>query len=240
MSDRFSRMRILYGEEACFKLASSRVLVCGLGAVGGFALEILARSGIGSFYIADADTFDETNINRQLGALSSTVGKRKTEVWRDRILDVNPSAKAEIFDSFIDASTVPALLDLKPDLIIDAIDTIASKILLMKEAFLRDIKLVSSMGAARRTDVTKVKAAPLAKTACCPVAFRIRKELRREDIKANYACVYSQEVASDGSHVSGGSGNSKKIIGSSPAVTGIFGIMLADLGIKELLRDVKR
>lgn len=236
--DRFNRMKILYGEAACRRIASSRVLLCGLGAVGGFALEILARSGVGCFLIADSDTFDISNVNRQIGALDSTIGMRKTLAMRDRVLDINPEARVECFDRFIDAETVSQLLEYGPDIVVDAIDTIASKILLMKEAVLRDIKLVSSMGAARKTDAGCVKTCALPKTHSCPVAFKIRKELRRAGFDARFACVFSDEVPGDGSHIASGSENSKKIIGSSPSVTALFGVMLADLAIREILKDV--
>jgi Dinucleotide-utilizing enzymes involved in molybdopterin and thiamine biosynthesis family 1 len=230
-------MEILYGADVCKRLAQSRVLVCGLGAVGGYALEILARSGVGNFMIADSDVFDITNVSRQIGALESTVGKSKTQVMRARVLDINPAANVECFDSFIDANTIPQMLEYRPDIIVDAIDTIASKISLMQAAISCDIKLVASMGAARKTDASRVKTCVLPKTNSCPVAFKIRKELRRAGLKAKFNCVYSDEIPSEESHVASGSENSKKVIGSSPAITALFGVMLADLAIKEILND---
>lgn len=232
--DRFLRTEILYGADFLRKLKAAKFLVCGAGAVGGFAIEALARMGAGSFIIADCDVFEESNINRQLGALSSTLGKKKTEVWRGRILQINPFAKVEIADCFIDKNTVPQLLDFGADVAVDAIDTLSSKFELLKEAHLRGAKIVSSMGAARRKNPECVKCAPVFKTQGCPLAARIRKSFRALGLKPGFMCVYSDEACEGSTHRASGSADSKKVVGSGVVVTGIFGLMLANLAVKEL------
>lgn len=234
---RFSRTRILMGDEACDALARSNVLVCGLGAVGGFALEMLARMGVGSFILADCDCFEISNINRQICALESTIGTRKTETARRRVLEINPGAHIEVFDTFIDESTIPELFATSPAVAVDAIDTVESKISLMRLAPDCDIKLVSSMGAARKTDPSMVKTAPLSKTRACPLAAKIRKTLRTEGRPSDFMCVYSDELPAPDSHLCGGS---RKVIGSSPLVTSTFGIRLAHLAVSAILEDALR
>lgn len=242
MSDnRFLRFNILMGDSACQKLASAKVLVCGVGAVGGFAVEILARCGVGNFLIADCDKFELSNINRQICALESTLGMSKTQVQKNRILDINPAANVEIFDGFIDKNSIPKLLEYRPDVLTDAIDTISSKIELIKSAILSDIYVVSSMGAARRTDASFIKTASLSKSFGCPMAARVRKDLRAQNVDISKCeCVFSDESAKPESHIQSGAGSAKKIMGSSPIVTSIFGIRLADLAISKILKDVVR
>lgn len=239
--DRFLRFNILMGSAACDKLKDAKVLVCGIGAVGGFAVEILARCGVGNFIIADCDVFDVSNINRQICALESTVGKSKVEVQKQRILDINPYANVEIFNGFIDENTIPQLLLNKPDIIVDAIDTISSKISLIKSAISSDISIVSSMGAARRCDASFIKTASLKKSFGCPMASRIRKLLRAENVDFSACmCVFSDEPTNDESHVQSSSKSQKKIMGSSPIITSIFGVRLADLAISNLLKNAVR
>ncbi|MBO7521494.1 MAG: ThiF family adenylyltransferase, partial [Opitutales bacterium] len=203
--DRFLRTEILYGADFLRRLKDAKFLICGAGAVGGFAIEALARMGAGGFIIADCDEFEESNINRQLGALSSTLGKKKTEVWRGRILQINPFAKVEIADCFIDKNTIPQLLGAGADVAVDAIDTVASKFELLKEAHLRGAKIVSSMGAARRKNPESAKCAPILKTHGCPLASRIRKSFRSLGLKPDFMCVYSDEPCEGSTHRASGS-----------------------------------
>lgn len=237
--DRFSRFGILVGDGACAKLRGAKVLVCGLGAVGGFALEILARCGVEDFVLADGDTFELSNLNRQICALESTLGRPKAEVERERVLDINPAARVEVFPNFIDDENLAFLLGKRPDVVVDAIDSLPAKISLIKGALLSDIKLVSSMGAARRLCADFIKTAPLKKSHGCPMAAEIRRRLRAQGVDFSACeCVFSDEPAAGNSHLRGGPG--ERVLGSYAAVTSIFGIRLADLAISSLLRDVVR
>ena len=222
--NRLHRITLLVGKESVKKLQKSSVMVFGCGAVGSFAIEALARSGVGHIILVDFDKVEESNINRQLFALDSTLGKSKVEVAKRRILDINPDIIVDVYDTFFDDKTN---LTVKPDFVIDAIDTVSSKIALYKWCFEHNVPFVSSMGAARKTDVSKIKISKLSKTCVCPLASKIRKLVR--DIKLpDFYVVYSDEVALPQE-------NGGKEFGSIISVTGIFGLMLADFVIKKLI-----
>ena len=161
--ERFSRTAVLLGESACEKIASARAAVCGVGAVGSFAAEALARTGVGEFELWDFDTVEESNINRQLCALSSTLGRPKAEVVRDRILDINPSARVEVRAEFISAENAGAAVGNPAGgrVVVDAIDSIAPKAALIFAASEAGVAIVSSMGAARRRDPSRVMSADI-------------------------------------------------------------------------------
>lgn len=222
--NRLHRITLLVGKGAVKKLQQSTVMVVGCGAVGSFAIEALARSGVGHIILVDFDKVEESNINRQLFALDSTVGQSKVEVAKRRILDINPDIIVDVYDVFFDDKTN---LTVKPDFVIDAIDTVSSKIALYKWCFEHNVPFVSSMGAARKTDVSKIKIAKLSKTCVCPLASKIRKLVR--DIKLpDFYVVYSDEVAAPQK-------NGGREFGSIITVTGTFGLMLADFVIKKLI-----
>lgn len=145
-TDRLTRTRMLLGDEGLSRLQNAAVMVVGLGAVGGYALEALARSGIGRLVLVDFDVFDESNINRQILALTSTVGQKKTEVARRRVLDINPDCIVETKDMFVNADTLPQLLDIPVDFVVDAIDALNPKCCLMEALYERGIPFISSMG----------------------------------------------------------------------------------------------
>ena len=222
--NRLHRITLLIGNEAVKKLQKSTVMVVGCGAVGSFAIESLARSGLGHIILVDFDKIEESNINRQLFALDSTIGKLKVNVAAQRITDINPKIKVDTFNMFFDENTV---LDVKPDFVIDAIDTVPSKIALYKWCSDNDIPFISSMGAARKTDLTKIKIGTISKTTVCPVASKIRHQVR--DLKMNdFPVVYSTESAIPQK-------NGGKEFGSIITVTGMFGLMLSDFVIKKLI-----
>ena len=152
--DRLHRILLLIGEEKVAKLKQSTVMVVGCGAVGSFAIEALARSGIGHLILIDFDVVEESNINRQLFALDSTVGRPKVEIAKQRIHDINPDIIVDVYNMFFDANTD---IDVRPDFVIDAIDTVQSKIALYQWCMDKNIPFISSMGAARKTDITKIK-----------------------------------------------------------------------------------
>ncbi len=221
--DRLHRISLLMGKPAIDKLKQSTVMVVGCGAVGSFAIEALARSGIGHLILIDFDVVEESNINRQLVALDSTLGKPKVDVVAQRIHDINPDIIVDAFNMFFDENTK---IDIKPDFVIDAIDTVQSKIALYKWCFDRKIPFVSSMGAARKTDITKIKIDKISKTTVCPLASKIRHMVRDLKMK-DFMVVYSIENAMPQK-------NGGREFGSIITVTGTFGLMLADFVIKKL------
>ena len=222
--NRLHRITLLIGKDAVKKLQHSTVMVVGCGAVGSFAIEALARSGIGNIILIDFDKVEETNINRQLFALDSTIGCSKVLTAKKRIADINPDIVVDVYDTFFDDKTN---LDVKPDFVIDAIDTVASKMALYKWCFANNIPFVSSMGAARKTDLTKIKIANISKTSVCPLASKIRRMVRDFNLP-DFPVVFSVESAVPQE-------NGGKEFGSVITVTGTFGLVLADFVIKKLL-----
>ncbi len=224
MNNRLHRINLLIGEVGVEKLKNSTVMVVGCGAVGSFAIESLARCGIGHLIIIDFDKIEESNINRQLFALDSTIGKPKVDVADQRIHDINPEIIVDSYNIFFDENTN---LNIKPDFVIDAIDSVSSKIALYKWCFNNHVPFISSMGAARKTDITKIKVGTILKTAVCPLASKIRKTIR--DLKMpDFPVVYSTEIATP--QINGG-----REFGSIINITGTFGLMLSDFVIKKLL-----
>ena len=224
--DRLHRTRLLFGDIAMEKLANSTVMVVGCGAVGSFAIEALARTGIGHIVVVDFDRVEATNINRQLFALESTIGTPKVDVAMQRIHDINPKIRVTALNIFFNADTHP---DIMPDYIIDAIDTVESKIALYQWANTHNVPLVTSMGAASKTDSTKIKIAPISKTTVCPLASRVRRMIRNmnlPDFPAVYSCEPPAPVI----------GHAKNL-GSIITVTGAFGLMLANYVIGEIIHD---
>ncbi len=232
---KYLRTDILYGEDFRTKLAKARVAVVGLGAVGSYTLEILARFGIQYLTLIDFDTVEESNLNRQLYALESTIGLVKCDIAKNRVLDINSSAEVIAINRFVEKSNFEELFLGKIDLIVDAIDTLSSKCDMIEFALKNDIKIVSSMGAARRVDLSKIKVADIFKTSYCPLASKIRKELKSRGLNGkSLKCVYSDEQAKRETHITSSSAEQKKLIGSSPVVTAAFGLHLADLAISTL------
>lgn len=222
--DRLNRISLLIGKDAVKKLQKSTVMIVGCGAVGSFAIEALARSGVGHLILIDFDKIEESNINRQLFALDSVIGKPKVEIAKQRIADINPDIKVDALNMFFDEDTS---LDVKPDFVIDAIDTVKSKISLYKWCVSNNVSFISSMGAARKTDISKIKIGKISKTTMCPLASKIRHIVR--DLKLpDFPVVYSLETATP--QLNGG-----REFGSIITVTGIFGLMLADFVIKKLI-----
>lgn len=222
--DRLHRTRLLFGNDAINKLQQSTVMVVGCGAVGSFAVEALARSGVGNLILIDFDSIDESNINRQLFALDSTVGQPKVDVAMARIRDINPNICVTALNLFFDDKTI---LNITPDFVLDAIDSVPSKIALYKWCNVRNIPFISSMGAARKTDPTQIRVSKISKTSVCPLAAKIRKLVRMEHLP-DFDVVYSAQVPSE--TVLPG-----RVFGSAITVTGIFGLMMADYAIKHII-----
>ena len=194
MNGWLERTELLLGTEKLEQLRGANVLVVGVGGVGAYAAEMIVRSGVGRMTIADADKVSESNINRQLVALHSTIGRQKCEILAERLKDINPDLKLTIVNRFIKDDETDALLDSdKFDYVVDAIDTLSPKLALIKGALDRAIPLVSSMGAGAKTDPTLMEIKDIAKTHHCPLAHMLRKRLHKIGIKRGFWAVFSPE-----------------------------------------------
>lgn len=192
MLNEFSRTELLLGSAGMKKLNQSRIAVFGIGGVGTYAVEALARSGVGALDLIDDDKVCLTNINRQLIATRSSVGKKKVEVMRNRVLDINPNAKVEIHEIFYGVDTAGQFNLSLYDYIIDAIDTVSAKLILIQEAIEKNVPIISCMGAGNKLDPTRLEVADISKTSMCPLAKVMRTELRRRGI-IHLKVVYSKE-----------------------------------------------
>ena len=239
--ERFHRTMMLLGDEGFAALESSRVTVVGLGAVGSFAAEALSRMGVGELRLVDFDRVSRSNINRQLYALESTIGLLKTHVAQRRILDINPSCRVETLDCFVDAGNVDEIIDLPADIVVDAIDGVGPKSLLLSRCITRGIPVVSSMGAARKTDPFAVKAGSLSDIVSCPLGLRVRKRLWKEGLRYGVRCIFSTEraVVCAGKPYAGEDvsvrGRVRQPMGSLSAITGIFGLLASHETVRMLL-----
>lgn len=193
MNNSFKRSELLLSSSGMEKLANSTVAVFGVGGVGSFAVEGLARTGIGRIVLIDYDIIDITNINRQVHATEKTVGKFKVEVMRNRILEINPKANVQIYKEKYNEESSERLLSDEYDYVVDAIDMVSSKIDLIVECKKRNINIISSMGAGNKLNPTMFKVSDIYNTKICPLAKVMRKELRKRDVK-ELKVVYSEEV----------------------------------------------
>lgn len=191
-----SRTALLLGEDRMNYLSGCHVLVVGLGGVGAYAAEQLCRAGIGKMTIVDADTVNESNLNRQLPALRSTIGRPKAEVVAQRLLDINPELELTVHNEFIRDERTEAILDeANYQFVIDAIDSLSPKVFLLYHALRRQIPVVSSMGAGAKTDPSQVRIADISKTQNCALAKAVRKRLRTLGVNKGIAAVFSTEMA---------------------------------------------
>ena len=226
------RTELLIGEEGLEKLSRAHVAVVGLGGVGGYAAEMLVRAGLGRITILDSDEVSETNLNRQLLALRSTIGKPKSAVLSERLLDINPSLMIGSIEEYVNEANLPSVLDpVAPDLIIDAIDTLSPKIALIQYAMARGIPLVSSMGAGAKIDATAVRVADISQTRQCPLAHALRKRLHRLGISSGFQAVFSLEMPRRESVVIEESRNKKSQVGSISYLPAVFGCVCAQAAI---------
>ncbi len=195
--NQFSRSILLFGEKNYNKISTSKIAVVGIGGVGSYAVEALARTGVGSLIIIDYDKVEATNINRQIWALSSTVGKYKVDVARERLLDINPGLEIVANNKRLTADSVNWLIPADVDFVIDAIDSIIDKVSLIEYCLKRKIPVISCMGAARRKDPTKIKTGNINESISGPLIKRFRKELRKRNVALDFPIVYSEEKAID-------------------------------------------
>ncbi len=238
-NQRLLRTTALLGEANIKKIINTKIMIIGIGAVGGYVLEALARFGVANFVIIDFDTIEETNINRQILATSKTLGQKKVDVAKQRIIDINPKAKIKTIDTFIDYKNIKDILKKhNPDFVIDAIDSLSAKLALIQTLQEMNIKSISSMGAALKTDESYIKYGKLSNTKNCGLAKFLRKKLkpRGVDIK-KVMCVYSDEqVTLPESAMFLEDGKQRNTLGSLPTITAIFGLNIANNAIKEIIK----
>ncbi len=231
----FSRTELLLGEQAMQKLNSARVAIFGVGGVGGYVAEGLARSGVGSLTLVDNDTVSETNINRQIIALHSTVGKYKTQVMKERILDINPTCKVQTLNLFYTQDTAESIDFSEFDYIVDAIDTLSGKLTIVENAKRTNVPVISSMGAGNKLDPTAFEVADISKTSVCPLARAMRRELKKRGIE-NLKAVYSKEVPLPVSASEPLPDGKKALPGSVSFVPSVVGLIIAGEVIKDLIK----
>lgn len=236
MEDWQQRTRLLLGEEKMERLRQAHVLVVGVGGVGAYAAEMICRAGVGQMTIVDADTVQPTNINRQLPALHSTVGKEKAEVLAARFRDINPDIRLTVLPVFLEDGNIPELLDAAHyDFVVDAIDTLAPKCHLIAEALKRHIRIVSSMGAGAKSDITQVRFADIWDTYHCGLSKAVRKRLQKLGIKRKLPVVFSTEQAApEAVLLTEDEQNKKSTCGTVSYMPAVFGCYLAEYVIKRL------
>lgn len=231
------RTRRLLGEEAVKRLSESAVAVIGTGGVGGYAVEALARSGVGRLLIVDADCVAESNINRQAVAFRSTVGNPKVELFALRCADINPAMRIDAFHEYIDAKNVAQIIGDDVDYVIDAIDTVAPKMAVIKHCLEHRIPIISSMGAGGRTDPTKIGYFDISETREDGLARAVRQRLRKEGIRRNLRVVASTEAPHRNSVIELDEKNKRSSFGTLMTIPAIFGLYLANHVIMKLIAE---
>lgn len=236
MEDWKQRTRLLLGEEKSERLRQAHVLVVGVGGVGAYAAEMLCRAGVGRLTLVDADTVQPTNINRQLPALHSTLGQPKVEVLAARFRDINPEVELTVLPVFLKDENIPQLLDAAHyDFVVDAIDTLAPKCHLIAEALRRRIKIVSSMGAGAKSDITQIRFADIWDTYHCGLSKAVRKRLQKMGIRHKLPVVFSTEQADPKAVLlTDDEQNKKSTCGTVSYMPAVFGCYLAEYVIRRL------
>ncbi|WJQ09752.1 tRNA threonylcarbamoyladenosine dehydratase [Geobacillus stearothermophilus] len=246
MLHQFSRNELAIGPEGLERLKNATVAVLGVGGVGSFAVEALARSGVGRLVLVDRDNVDITNINRQIHALLSTIGRPKVELMKERIADINPECEVIALQMFYTEETYEQFFAYDLDFVIDASDTIVYKVHLMKQCLKRGIPIISSMGAANKMDPTRFRIVDISKTHTDPIAKVIRAKLRKEGIRRGIPVVFSDEkpvkIREDVRQVVGNDASpirkAKMPPSSNAFVPSVAGLIMASYVINELLKDI--
>lgn len=244
------RTGILVGEDGLARLAASSVMIVGLGGVGAVAAEMVVRAGVGHVVIIDSDSVSITNKNRQIIALDSTIGRQKSEVVADRLLDINPKLDLKVIDRYLTEDNVPAIFeeanlaeaDRDATFVIDAIDTLSPKLGLIRYCVENKFRLVSSMGSGAKYDLTKVRISDISKSFNCPLAYMVRKKLRKMGISKGFKVVFSEELpiesaiipftAEEMAEVS----NKKSQVGTISYLPATFGCACAQVALTTLLQ----
>ena len=231
-----SRTELLIGKERLNKLMGSHVMVIGLGGVGSFAAEFIARSGIGEMTIVDGDKVDPSNRNRQLPALATNHGQSKADIMAARLMQINPELVLHVRKDFIMPEKVDELLSADLDYVVDAIDSITPKITVMKAALAKNLRIVSSMGAGGKVDPTRLEVADISKTYNCPFAQQVRKQLKGEGIRKGIKAVFSpEENDKESLMLTDGSNFKKSAYGTMSYLPATFGATLASVVIRDLM-----
>ena len=233
------RTELLIKENGFEKLQNANLLVIGLGGVGSFAAEFLARAGVGNMTIVDGDVVDITNINRQLPALHSTIGKSKVELVGERLLDINPKLNLVQIKEFLNPERMGEVIDSQEfNYILDCIDSVTPKITLIKMAKRKRVKIVSCMGAGGKIDPAKVMVRDISKTYNCFLAKNVRKRLKKENINKGIRCVFSNEIQDENSlKMTDGSNYKRSFYGTISYIPALFGLYAASEVIGYLLKD---
>lgn len=193
MYEEFARSEAFFGHETMQKLYNAKVALFGVGGVGGWCAEILARSGVGSVDLFDGDSVSLTNINRQVVALHSTIGNPKVEVMAARMRDINPAMEVRAFNMFVDGGNIDKIDFSKYDVVLDAIDTVTSKVLIIESALKANVSVISCMGAGNKLDISAFRAADISKTSVCPLARAVRTALKKRGITHGVKAIFSTE-----------------------------------------------
>lgn len=233
MSEQFVRTKLLLGDEAVNRFKNMRVAVFGIGGVGGYVCEALARSGIGNFDLIDNDTVCRSNINRQIIATMSTVGRYKTEVMKERILDINPEAHVDIHNTFFLPENCSEFDFEKYDYVVDAVDTVTAKIAIVMKCQEKNIPVISSMGAGNKLDATMFTVTDIYKTKECPLAKVMRRELKKRGVK-KLKVVYSEEIPINPYSDENITDRRQAVPGSVAFVPSVAGLIMAGEIVKDL------
>lgn len=234
----FTRTQLLLKPEGLQRLKDAHVLVVGLGGVGGYTAEMLCRAGVGKLTIVDHDSVSESNINRQVIALHSTVGMPKTELFRQRFADINPDCQVRVVDQFLrDEATVELLQSDTFSYVADAIDTLSPKVFLLYHARTMNIPVVSSMGSAGKLDPLAVTVADISKSHTCPLAAVVRKRLHRMNINDGIKVVFSTEKVAENAVVEDPSENKRTTIGTISYLPPLFGCICASVIINDIVNE---
>ena len=237
----FERSHILIGDEGIARIEASHVLIAGMGGVGSFAAEALARLGVGQLTLVDHDVVSPSNLNRQLIALNSTVNRLKISVMAERIEDINPNCRVTVLNQFSSPESIPSLLEKPFDVVIDAIDSMSSKATLIETAWHRDITIFSSMGAGGKLDPTQIRTGDLMDTTICKLAKQLRRHVRKRDVGRGIQTVYSIEPAiTPLSPQAVERGRPRAVNGTVSYMPSLFGITLAGLAANALIGDARR
>ncbi|MBE0492758.1 MAG: tRNA threonylcarbamoyladenosine dehydratase [Thiomicrospira sp.] len=231
----YERSRLVFSDDEMCRINQSHVLVAGVGGVGGFVAEALVRAGVGKITLVDHDKVSVSNKNRQIVALNSTIGRLKVDVMAERLLDINPNCQVNKIAEFLSPEAMPGLVGSGFDFVVDAIDSLNCKVALVEQAYIQQVAVVSSMGAGRRIDPSKIAITDISQTHGCGLARVMRQRLRKLGIKKGVPVIFSSELPKDPGPFEAIDGARGRVVnGTASYMPGIFGLMLAGLVVQKL------